>query len=560
MELPAGYEDLKTKNEAGDSLVKLGETGTVCIVKKLRYYDTEVFTYLRDNPNEHIPRIFDFQEEDGVLTVIEEKIDGVTLDRYLDDNDPGRKERLDILNGILDGLEFLHNAPSPIIHRDLKSSNILIDNESRVKIIDYDAAKIYKKGESRDTVLIGTEGSAAPEQYGFMQSDPRTDIYAVGVLMRELFAGDTYFESIITKATRMDPKNRYRSIREFKRALKYDVGKDYDLYRKPLIVMAGLLAVSVVSVWGYWFTKNGITYDSSGNVIYINPVSQIMDELSGNDPSGGNRVIYTEVTAESTGDMEESSVPDGSSSGSDDPSGAPAGGSGTPSPTLTQTPTPTPYVFNYQAALSEIDREHNYSCSYPEHVSLLMESRPELDRASAERIVNEANIDYSGNALRRGLIIDFNDYNSRSYPEEIRRGLLEAGFTESQIGDNLSTERWATDGTYFCWPNGMSRMYRECLDENRFRYLSQYNAYVRSRGFSQRLIDYMLSDNIWLVTRIVRSKIESGEIIDDIGYMGTTPSPSTSTSPSSDTAPSTSESTTIPLGADISPAAIESGV
>ena len=68
------------------------------------------------------------------------------------------------MSEICDGLLFLHAAEPPIIHRDIKAENILIDRTGCVKIIDYDAAKMYHKGKNRDTVLIGTEGSAAPEQ------------------------------------------------------------------------------------------------------------------------------------------------------------------------------------------------------------------------------------------------------------------------------------------------------------------------------------------------------------------------------------------------------------
>ena len=78
-------------------------------------------------------------------------------------------ERVDILAQICDGLEFLHSANPSIIHRDIKASNIMVTDDFVVKIIDYDAAKIYVTGQTKDTMMIGTQGLAAPEQYGCLE-------------------------------------------------------------------------------------------------------------------------------------------------------------------------------------------------------------------------------------------------------------------------------------------------------------------------------------------------------------------------------------------------------
>lgn len=83
-------------------------------------------------------------------------------------------------------LEKLHSANPPIVHRDIKPSNIIITNYDHVILLDFNAAKYFTDPNTSDTILLGTKGYAAPEQYGFGSSTPQTDIYAVGILLKEL--------------------------------------------------------------------------------------------------------------------------------------------------------------------------------------------------------------------------------------------------------------------------------------------------------------------------------------------------------------------------------------
>lgn len=198
------------------------ENGRLLYWKQLENYNRSVFAWIQEHPNMHIPEIISMYENDKGLVVVEEYIEGVTLETLLV-HDIARDERMDILEQLLDGLDFLHKAMPPIIHRDIKASNIMIDDNRCVKIIDYDAAKRYNKNEPRDTVLLGTEGSAAPEQYGFGASDARTDIYAIGILIREMFSDDLHLLDIADKCTQIDPKNRYQNVQELKKAIQAPV-------------------------------------------------------------------------------------------------------------------------------------------------------------------------------------------------------------------------------------------------------------------------------------------------------------------------------------------------
>ncbi len=194
-------------------------TGQLFLKKTLTHYSPSVYAYLRDHRNPHVPAVHSFREENGRLIVLEEYVQGKTLDELLAAGTLKDTDKYSILTGLCDALTFLHSAPSPIIHRDIKPSNVMLTSDGFVKLIDYDAAKIHIPEKQKDTTLIGTPGSAAPEQYGFAQSDVRTDIYALGVLIQTLFPGDPRYERIALKATSIDPKDRYQSAQQVRRVL-----------------------------------------------------------------------------------------------------------------------------------------------------------------------------------------------------------------------------------------------------------------------------------------------------------------------------------------------------
>lgn len=202
------------------SLIMNKMTGDVRMMKRLKYYDIEVYKYLAENTIPHIPKVYSYEVcEDKSLLVTEEVVQGNTFDVIISDYNMKDKDKLKYFFALLEGLTYLHNAPKPIIHRDLKPSNIMVTDRDDVMILDYDAAKIYKPHSDGDTTFLGTEGVAAPEQYGFMQSDPRSDIYAVGKMLAAAFPNNTNIQQIASKATSFDPKNRYISASELADAL-----------------------------------------------------------------------------------------------------------------------------------------------------------------------------------------------------------------------------------------------------------------------------------------------------------------------------------------------------
>jgi hypothetical protein len=220
-------------------------SGQICIRKVLSVYQIRVFQYLKDHHDPHIPVIHSFWEEDGKLTIIEECIKGRTLEYVLENEHPDDCGKRRILNEICDGLIFLHSAEPPIIHRDLKLSNIMLTDDGSVKIIDYDAARIWSADQKCDTELLGTPGSAAPEQYGFGQSDERTDIYALGVIIRAMFPADRFMLRIAEKATRMDPSDRYPKVTDIQKKLR-SLPNDKQKHLSAPVLTASAVCIAVL--------------------------------------------------------------------------------------------------------------------------------------------------------------------------------------------------------------------------------------------------------------------------------------------------------------------------
>lgn len=224
------------------TLVRHVETGHIYVRKKLTHFDREIFEFLKEGCFAGIPVIRELAEADGVLWVIEDYISGSSLAELLEQENFGEDEACAIIADLCDILEPLHAHKPPIIHRDIKSSNVIIDGAGRTFLIDFDASKLVVPGRKRDTQLIGTEEYAAPEQYGFAQSDERTDVYALGILLHELLTGRLPSEAcedtqaapaaraaeatpsgalgrVINTATAMDPAGRYSSAEGLKRAV-----------------------------------------------------------------------------------------------------------------------------------------------------------------------------------------------------------------------------------------------------------------------------------------------------------------------------------------------------
>src|SRR6266487_1374556 len=147
---------------------------------------------LADLLHPNLPRIYDHFTENERSYLVMDFIEGQTLEDYMEKaagNPIPLEQVLDWGEQICDVLSYLHTHQPPIIFRDLKPSNVMISDSGHVYLIDFGIARVFKPGQSHDTVALGSPGFAAPEQYGKAQSTPRSDIYSLGALLHCLLTG-----------------------------------------------------------------------------------------------------------------------------------------------------------------------------------------------------------------------------------------------------------------------------------------------------------------------------------------------------------------------------------
>lgn len=221
------YQDIAALNQKGNVLLVRSKTdGMLYVKKRIRTPYSEIYYALKSTPIKNTPHLAEVFEEAGKLTVIEEYLAGTTLRERLEQQ--GRlseKETADIGVKLCRILQAFHRRN--LVHRDIKPSNIMLLPDGEVYLLDFDAVKPLSHG-SQDTMLLGTQGYAAPEQYGFGTSTPQTDLYAMGVLLNICLCGklpteticEGKFKNIIKTCVMLDPKDRYNSVSDLLAALK----------------------------------------------------------------------------------------------------------------------------------------------------------------------------------------------------------------------------------------------------------------------------------------------------------------------------------------------------
>ncbi len=176
------------------------------------------------HPN--LPRIYEAVEADGKLLILEEYIEGPLLSEQVV-NLKGKTELIRQIGlNLCDAVICLHSLG--VIHRDIKPENIIMEAETHtLKLIDLTAARCKRPSGNYDTVCLGTAPYAAPEQFGVAQTDERTDIYAIGILLNILMTGQHpsqvigrgRMERIIRRCIRVNASERYDSVEKLRNAL-----------------------------------------------------------------------------------------------------------------------------------------------------------------------------------------------------------------------------------------------------------------------------------------------------------------------------------------------------
>ena len=221
------------------------------VVKQNLVAETDLLKKLN---HPHLPSIIDVIDCDDTFLIVMDYIEGNPLSKALETS--GAQNQDDVIEWakqLCDVLGYLHSRKPPIIYRDMKPSNVMLKPDGNVMLIDFGTAREFKYSSVGDTTCLGTQGYAAPEQFGgHGQTDARTDIYCLGATMYHLVTGhnpatppyemypirqwnpmlSSGLEEIILKCTQRNPEDRYQSCAELLYAL--DHYKDLDIENKKV--------------------------------------------------------------------------------------------------------------------------------------------------------------------------------------------------------------------------------------------------------------------------------------------------------------------------------------
>jgi len=234
----ADYEALaclSDKENAETLLVFERKTGlhrlAKCYLGEHRSSGETEATLLKKLKNPCIPRYIAEYQNETMLCVVREFVEGLPLTDYVSQAHPTPEQSITIASQICDILAYLHSQSPPIIHRDIKPQNIIIDADLKAWLIDFGISREYNAAANKDTAYFGTIDFAPPEQYGFSQTDNRTDIFSLGVLMGWLVTGESHprkalpkmassrLKKIVQTCTELTPDRRYASAEKVKKAL-----------------------------------------------------------------------------------------------------------------------------------------------------------------------------------------------------------------------------------------------------------------------------------------------------------------------------------------------------
>lgn len=214
---------LKENTRGSVRLIRHKVTGRQFVLRRFMG-NAEVYQKLLNCSCKNLPVIYEVASRDGENLVLEESIEGDTLDFLLKDALFTPEETRKIIVQICRALWVLHSMDA--VHRDIKPENVILRGEDAI-LIDFDAARFYKPEHENDTQVLGTVGFAAPEQYGLSQSDIRADIYALGILINVMLTGEHPSKKqaegrlgrVVSRCTHVNPQKRYKNVLRLMEAL-----------------------------------------------------------------------------------------------------------------------------------------------------------------------------------------------------------------------------------------------------------------------------------------------------------------------------------------------------
>ena len=214
---------LKEDSEVRILLLRHSVSGQLFVLRDCAG-NPELYRRLMTVSSSCLPGVYEVAAQDGRLLVLEEYIQGDTLYSILEQSlfSPGKARQITLQ--LCDALRILHGFGA--VHRDVKPENIILRGGEAV-LIDFDASRIRKTSGTSDTVVLGTTGYAAPEQYGLSQTDGRSDIYSLGVVLNVMLTGDHpsvrlakgHMGRVVRRCTMTSPDQRYPNVLRLAEAL-----------------------------------------------------------------------------------------------------------------------------------------------------------------------------------------------------------------------------------------------------------------------------------------------------------------------------------------------------
>ncbi len=221
-------------------LVRNRQSGIIAVKKYIDKALLPVYEKLTDINEIHLEKIYDLAQDEEKGIVFTEYIAGNTLAEILEQKGVfTEKEACKWIEELLLALSKVHQTG--IVHRDITPNNIMISHEGVLKLIDFGIARQKKENQFQDTTILGTVGYAAPEQFGFIQTDERTDIYAVGVLWNMMLTNSFPAERLypnspvremIQRCTEIDSRKRFQSADEMLKRLSKEGKLSADFHAK----------------------------------------------------------------------------------------------------------------------------------------------------------------------------------------------------------------------------------------------------------------------------------------------------------------------------------------
>lgn len=259
-ELTRRYELLECFSDKEDMRTLLAadrESGELCVVKcylrESPLYDRSEPEALRLIDAAPMPRFLEEYRNEQMRCVLREYVPGETLSQLAKEQTFTEEEVIRLGLQLCDQLHALHGMTPPVIHRDIKPQNVVLRPDGAAVLIDFGISRVRTEKDA-DTVAFGTQGFSPPEQYGFSQTDARSDIYSLGILLYWLLHRETKvsgssrsaLEKVITRCAFFDPDNRFSDVGQVKRAL-LAARPEARKKRKRLITVAVCLLLALIS-------------------------------------------------------------------------------------------------------------------------------------------------------------------------------------------------------------------------------------------------------------------------------------------------------------------------